>query len=450
MASHESTPVVERLVPLPNGKSIVWKYFGFIPNSSGKIEDKKKVYCKLCDPLFALSYSTNTSNLTYHFERKHPEEHRKVLNAQGKQKQAPSKTLSIATPFLSTSDRGGVKPYDKTSKRATQLVNATAKFISLSLESIRVVEPSFRNLLSTADPRFELPHRTYFTTKVIPDLYYSVRGQIEAQLAITDYCTITTDLWTSSHQHRSYISLTVHFVDSQKFVLHSLCLQTLEVPKEHTAVAIQQVLSSMFEEWDISSKVFGATTDNGQNIVNAIELLSLEHFPCLAHTLQLAIKKIYTIPKVHTAIARCKKLVEHFNKSTKETYRLREKQKMLQLEEHKLIQDCPTRWGSTLLMLQRVSEQQAAIVAVLVEGKVQYLMPEGEEWNIIDNLINILEPFQKITEVISNEKFPTISSVRPLLYKLLEKTLKITSDDNATTKAMKEAVSKDLSKQVPN
>ena len=111
----------------------------------------------------------------------------------------------------------------------------------------------------------------------------------------------------------------------------------------------------MFEEWDVSSKVFKETTNNDQNIVNAIELLSLKHFPCVAHTLQLAIKRIYTIPKVHTAIARCNKLVEYFNKSTKETYRLREK-KMLQLEEHKLIQDCPTQWGSTLLMLQHVSE----------------------------------------------------------------------------------------------
>ena len=195
MASRESTSVAERLVPLPSGKSIVWKYFGFIPNSSGKIEDKKKVYCKLCDPRFALSYSTNTSNLTYHLERKHPEEHRKMLNAQGKQKQASSKTLSTVTPFLSTSDHDGVKPYDKTSKRAMQLINATTKFISLSLQPIRVVDkPIFRNLLSTADPRFELPHRTYFTTKVIPYLYYSVRGQIEAQLATTDYCTITTDL----------------------------------------------------------------------------------------------------------------------------------------------------------------------------------------------------------------------------------------------------------------
>ena len=94
-------------------------------------------------------------------------------------------------------------------------------------------------------------------------------------------------------------------------------------------------------------------------------------------------------------------------------------------------------------MLQRVSEQKAAIAAVLIEGKVQYLMPEGEEWSIINNnLIKILEPFQRITEAMSNEKFPTFSSVRPLLYKLLEKTLKITSDDNAITK---EAISKDLS-----
>ena len=61
--------------------------------------------------------------------------------------------------------------------------------------------------------------------------------------------------------------------------------------------------------------------------------------------------------------------------------------------------------------------QQAAMVAVLIEDKVQHLMPEGEEWSTIDNLTIIL--------VISNEKFPTNSSVRLLLYKLLEKTINI-------------------------
>ena len=448
MATNELMPSVEKLVPLPKAKSAVWKYYGFIVNASGKIEDRKKVFCKLCDPPFALAYSTNTSNLTYHLERKHPEEHRKVLRSQGKDKKdLQPKTICTTPPFLSINSASqGVKPYDKSSKRAKQLVNATAEFVSLSLQPIRIVDdPSFRNLLTIADPRFDIPHRTHFSTKVIPDLYYSVRGQIESQLASINYCTVTTDLWTSSHQHRSYISLTVHFVNSQSYVLNSLCLQTLEVPQDHTANSLHNVLLSMFKDWNISTKMFAATTDNGHNIMNAIELLTLEHFPCLAHILQLAIKKAYNLPKVHTTIARCKKLVEHFNKSTKETYKLREKQKMLELKEHKLIQDCPTRWGSTLSMLKRVSEQQAAIAAVLIEGKVQHLMPEGEEWSIIDELIKILEPFQEATEVMSTEKFPSISSVKPLLYKLLEKTLMVNSDDKAVTKSMKEVVKADLS-----
>ena len=50
---------------------------------------------------------------------------------------------------------------------------------------------------------------------------------------------------------------------------------------------------------------------------------------------------------------------------------------MLQLPDHKLIQDYSTRWG-TLAMLKRVFEQQAAVAAVLMEGRLQHLMPEGE------------------------------------------------------------------------
>ena len=128
----------------------------------------------------------------------------------------------------------------------------------------------------------------------------------------------------------------------------------------------------MFRDWNIVEKVFAAsashtfsaTTDNGQNIVNAVRLSSLQRFATLAHTLQLTIKKALTVSKGHTTVARCKKFVEHFNKSPKETYKLREKQRILQLPDHKLIQDCPT---STLAMLECVSEQQVA-TAVLMKG----------------------------------------------------------------------------------
>ena len=117
---------------------------------------------------------------------------------------------------------------------------------------------------------------------------------------------------------------------------------------------------------------------------------------------------------------------------------------MLQLPDHKLIQDCPTRWGRTLAMLKCVSEQQAVIAAVLMEGKLQCLMPEGEEWNIIESLVSILDPLQEDNEVMSTDKYPTISSVKPVLYKLIEKTLKEREDDGTTTKMMKKEIKGDL------
>ena len=120
---------------------------------------------------------------------------------------------------------------------------------------------------------------------------------------------------------------------------------------------------------------------------------------------------------------------------------------MLQLPDHRLMQDCPTRWEGTLAMLKCVSEQQAAIAAVLIEGKLQHLMPEGEEWNVIDNLVDIIHPFQEATEVMSTDKYATISSVKPVLYKLTEKTLKERDDDGMTTKLMKKEIKTDLVQQ---
>jgi len=111
-------------------------------------------------------------------------------------------------------------------------------------------------------------------------------------------------------------------------------------------------------ECKIDDEVFAATTDNGSNVVNAIvDHFDLIHMPCIGHNLQLSIKKVLDLPAVQKVIARSKKCIAHFNKSTKEMYKLREKQKLLKLPEHELIQNCITRWGSTLHMLERIQEQ---------------------------------------------------------------------------------------------
>ena len=117
---------------------------------------------------------------------------------------------------------------------------------------------------------------------------------------------------------------------------------------------------------------------------------------------------------------------------------------MLKLPKHKLVQECTTRWGSTLGMLERLMKQQAAIAAVLMEGKVRHLMPDSSEWILIEQLVDILKPFQHATEAMSGVKYPTVSTVKPLLYKLLEKSLKVTDSDSKTVKDVKMAIKCDL------
>ena len=67
-------------------------------------------------------------------------------------------------------------------------------------------------------------------------------------------------------------------------------------------------------------------------------------------------------------------------------------------------------------------------------------MPEGDEWTVIELLVDILKPFHRATEAMGGAKYPTLSTVKPLLHVLLEKTLKVTSSDTAVAKEVKEAI----------
>ena len=87
----------------------------------------------------------------------------------------------------------------------------------------------------------------------------------------------------------------------------------------------------------------------------------------------------------------------HFHRSPKSISKLREKQKLLGLPEHQLINDCITRWGSTYEMLKRFLEQQQAICAMLLEdGDNQTLMPSTDEIATMEELVEILKHFFKL------------------------------------------------------
>ncbi|NWJ02084.1 ZBED1 protein, partial [Crypturellus undulatus] len=450
----EGSPSDLKLVAHPRAKSKVWKYFGFDTNAEGCILQWKKIYCRIC--MAQIAYSGNTSNLSYHLEKNHPDEFCEFVKSNTEQmREAFATAFSKIKPESSqqvVQDNLIMKTYQNyENKKHQELTSAVISLICEGMYPASIVdEPTFKALLRTADPRYELPSRKYFCTKAIPEKYNAIREIVLKELTEVLWCGISTDMWRSENQNRSYVTVAVHFLNSSPancLAVNSRCLKTFEVPEDNTAETITRVLYETFIEWGINTKVFGATTDYGKDIVKACSLLDIPvQMPCLGHTFNAGIQQAFQLPKLCGLLARCRKLVEYFQQSTVAMYMLSEKQKQQNSLHCMLVSDRVSWWGSTLAMLQRLKEQQFVIAAVLVEdSNNHHLMLEASEWNTIEGLVELLQPFKQVAEMMSASKYPTISMVKPLLHMLLNTTLNIKENDLKEISMAKEVIAKELS-----
>ena len=123
----------------------------------------------------------------------------------------------------------------------------------------------------------------------------------------------------------------------------------------------------MMMEWKILSKVVGSSTDNARSIANAMQTLGIFNMPCIGHTLQLSVLKSFKLDLVTRALPMLRMIAGHFHMSPKASAKLCEKQQLLGLPVHKVLNDCIARWGRTFVILNRFIEQQQAICAVFLE-----------------------------------------------------------------------------------
>ena len=66
-------------------------------------------------------------------------------------------------------------------------------------------------------------------------------------------------------------------------------------------------------------------------------------------------------------------------------------------------------------MVDRFCQQQQAVCAVLAENRKKWhLMPKGSDVANLETVREILDPISDLTDALSGEKVPTLSSVLPL------------------------------------
>ena len=176
----------------------------------------------------------------------------------------------------------------------------------------------------------------------------------------------------------------------------------------------------MLIRWSIDkSDVAAIVRDNAANIKSATTLLNVEAFGCCCHSLSLCVKAaILDQPSLVTICEIGRKIVAHFNYSTKSFKLFNSIQKSHHLAENVLFQDNNTRWNSSYLMLQRLLDNEAALIEYAsTTAPDSYVTFSHAQWKIIAKVCVVLKKFHELTQEFSKAS-SSIGMVIPAVHEI--------------------------------
>lgn len=283
----------------------------------------------------------------------------------------------------------------------------------------------FQEYCKIATPHFKLPSRRTIT-RMLDNKYEVIGNAFKKVLSSSAYITLTTDAWTDTMNSKSYLGVTVHFINDNEIM--SGMLDVYPLPERHTAGYLAEMLMEVQNKWNITnSKVVCVVSDGAPNIVKAIQTTygDQKHLHCFAHMVNLIPQKaISNVPTLVSLLTKIKQIVTFFKHSVVACDKLTS----LQLQDGsdkestlKLKQEVPTRWNSTFYMLERFKLLASKISMVLFEIPNAPLMVNVTELNDLNDILYLLKSLELVTKEISGQNYITTSKVIPLVHTIMYK-----------------------------
>ncbi|KAG8174443.1 hypothetical protein JTE90_014230 [Oedothorax gibbosus] len=160
----------------------------------------------------------------------------------------------------------------------------------------------------------------------------------------------------------------------------------------------------------IAGKVVTVVADNAANMKNAITVhLNLPYQPCIAHTLNLVVEDALKVSDTFKdLLQKCRGIVGHFKSSVTSTSKLKNAQIQLNIQPLSIKQDVPTRWNSTLHMLERLLKIKTPLTVAMADIESPPASLESSEWKVVEECVPLLKPIEAMTTELSGEKFDQI------------------------------------------
>ncbi|XP_024886694.1 zinc finger BED domain-containing protein 4-like [Temnothorax curvispinosus] len=328
-----------------------------------------------------------------------------------------------ASPKVATFER--ISNYDDGDCQA-QILDAILYFICADHRPLNIVQcKGFKYLIKKLVPLYKIPNKTAIKRRL--DIKYDTVAQIFKQkLNEASHVTITLDTWSEVGSSKSFLGVTVHFIEAngvRKIESGNIAVfELLECCVDYTTHAILSILT----KWDIDiDKVVAVVTNNESNIVSTVtQIFSQDkHIMCFAHTINLVAENsiknceglYYLVNKVRSVV----KFVKSSTELTNELYQYQINLGTSEDEIKKLILDANIKWNSTIYMIERFLEISNVIEKVLfTNDKVVFSnpeMPTADELKTLKEILDLLKPLEFVAQECSTENYIKVSKIIPLI-----------------------------------
>ncbi|XP_068162590.1 zinc finger BED domain-containing protein 4 [Antennarius striatus] len=405
--------------------SKLWNHFSISP------ADPTKVVCLHCSRTISRGKKTTnlgTSCLFRHMQRFHGHVLESNNSISG---DVPSAGIPIKQELMDTSTfETEQKTFDEHHPVAKKITKLIAEMLALDLQPSAMVENTGLNrLLEFLQPQYSLPSSSYFTSTAIPDMYERVKDVVLTHLKEAEGGVVhfTTSIWVSS-QTREYLTLSAHWATYESTVrpqgqdFHcSALLSVTQIDCDHDMHAIPKQLEFLWDSWITSSGLRkGFTVTDNSTIINTLEDHGHVTMQCFGHTIDLIVSEaIKSQRMVQNLLSIARKICERVHRSATAKEKLAELQKEHQLPENQLIPDVPSKWRTSVFMLERLVEQRNAIDEMSIECNFRELI-SCDQWEVMLSVCNALKPFEVAYREMSN-RTATLGQVIPLIHILNRK-----------------------------
>jgi len=470
-----------------NAKALCWQYVGSL-STADQIVDDTRLYCAPCldsiqksgqqqchiSSLTSFGPSTSSGNINQHLSLKHG-----IVTC----RENTLQTISKYVTKYEQSSSGGL------AESPHELNRDILIWFCRDLLSFDAVEKrGFVAFFQKNFPKWQVPTAATLSSTALNDVYQSCVQQVKEYVDDVPSMCVMFDGWTDRYRARSYVGIRVSIIKDWQYRIVTLSCQVLVGHTgQQLADHVSSVISSFFPQ---SKRMIRATCHDGAaNMVKASKLMKVDHYQhCVAHSchLLLTVDSLNDVTDVRNLLLKCRNIVSslHFKSylienemaatadrtamdrlnerisavfevdELDETYPVVDNEdsgdnddNQRRVHQHTTLKlSCPTRWNSTLVMLESINDLYNEVQNALKKiGHVELCL-HADEIDMVKQLVTFLKEFQLLTELVSTSG-PTLSFVSLAELKI-RKVCKVNPTDDDWLKEIKTKIAANVGRRL--